>query len=138
MSRSARPPNRPIPIAVLDTPVVRDAVPRTASSSAYRGRRSRDWLKAKVSETGALLITGFVEREVVAVVELKVGVLVPGGLIKFGLAGKGLWRRLNPLRDGPASRAGIIPVRPELIGGVKFFVRYRSGAIRDGVLLAVG
>jgi hypothetical protein len=28
-------------------------------------------------------------------------------------------------------------VRPELVAGVKFFGRYLSGAIRDGVLLAV-
>ena len=45
------------------------------------------------------------------------------------LAGDGLGRRLGPLRDGPASRAGVIPVRPELITGVKFCGRYRSGAI---------
>jgi hypothetical protein len=29
-------------------------------------------------------------------------------------------------------------VRPELVAGVKFFARYRSGVIRDGVLLSVG
>ena len=49
-----------------------------------------------------------------------------------------LWQRLEPLRAGLASRAGVVPVRPELVAGVKFFGRYRSGAIRDGVLLSVG
>jgi hypothetical protein len=38
----------------------------------------------------------------------------------------------------PASRGGVIPVRLELVAGVRYFGRYRSGAIRDGVLLSVG
>jgi hypothetical protein len=84
------------------------------------------------------VITGYVEREAVAVAELRDGVLVPAGLVKFGLAGKGLWRRLDPLRSGPETRSGIVPVRPELVAAVRHFGRYRSGAIRDGVLLSVG
>ena len=36
------------------------------AGSSYRGGESRDWLKAKVSETAAFLITGFIEREAVA------------------------------------------------------------------------
>jgi hypothetical protein len=31
----------------------------------------------------------------------------------------------------------LVPVRPEFVAGVKFFGRYRSGAIRDGVLPSV-
>jgi hypothetical protein len=65
-------------------------------------------------------------------------VLVPAGLVKFGLAGKGLWRRLDPLRSGPETRSGMVPVRPELVVGVRFSGRYRGGWIRDGVLLSVG
>jgi bifunctional non-homologous end joining protein LigD len=107
------------------------------AGSRYGGGPNRDWLKTKVSETGAFVITGFAPREAVAVAELKDGVLVPAGLVKFGLAGKDLWRRLERLRDGPASRSGIVPVRPELVAEVKFFGRYRTGLIRDGVLLAV-
>jgi hypothetical protein len=57
--------------------------------------------------------------------------------VKFGLGGRGLWQRLDRLPTGPATRSGVIPVRPELVAGVKFFGRYRSGAISDGVLLAV-
>jgi bifunctional non-homologous end joining protein LigD len=108
------------------------------AGSAYRGGVGRDWLKAKVTETAAFVITGYIEREAVAVAELRDGVLVPAGLVKFGLAGRDLWSRLEPLRAGPASRGGVIPVRPDLVAGVKFFGRYHSGAIRDGVLLAVG
>jgi bifunctional non-homologous end joining protein LigD len=108
------------------------------AGSAYRGGPSRDWLKAKVSDTAAFVITGYIEREAVAVAEWRDGKLVPAGLVKFGLAGKELWSRLGPLRAGTASRSGVIPVRPELVAGVKFFGRYRSGAIRDGVLLSVG
>ena len=84
------------------------------------------------------MITGYIESEAVTVAELYDGVLVPVGLVKFGLGGRGLWQRLEPLRAGPASRSGIVPVRPELVAGVRYFGRYRSGAIRDGVLLAFG
>lgn len=108
------------------------------SGSAYSGGPSPDWLKTKVSETAAFVITGYIEREAVAVAELRDDALVPVGLVKFGLAGKGLWPRLERRRAGPASRAGIIPVRPELVAGVRFFGRYHSGWIRDGVLLSVG
>jgi hypothetical protein len=52
--------------------------------------------------------------------------LVPAGPVKFGLAA------------GPASRGNVVLVRPELVAGVKFFGRYRSGAIRNGVLLSIG
>jgi bifunctional non-homologous end joining protein LigD len=98
------------------------------AGSPYRAGASRDWLKAKVSETGAFVITGCIEGEAVAVAEWRDGELVPAGLVKFGLAGRDLWSRLDPLRVGPASRGGVVPVRPELVAGVKFFGRYRSGA----------
>ena len=91
------------------------------AGSPYRGGPGRDWLKAKVSETGAFVITGFVEHEAVAVAELRDGKLSPVGLVKFGLAGKDLRQRLDPLRDGPATRAGVVPVRPELVAAIKFF-----------------
>jgi bifunctional non-homologous end joining protein LigD len=108
------------------------------AGSPYGGGPSRDWFKAKVSETAAFVITGYIEHEAVAVAELKDGVLMPAGLVKFGLAGKELWRRLAPLRTGPSNRSGIVPVRPELVAGVRYFGRYRTGWIRDGVLLRVG
>jgi bifunctional non-homologous end joining protein LigD len=108
------------------------------AGNPYRGGPSRGWLKAKVSETAAFVITGYIEREAVAVAEWRKGALVPAGLVKFGLAGRDLWSRLDRLRAGPAGRSGVVPVRPELAAGVKFFGRYRSGAIRDGVLLSVG
>ena len=109
------------------------------AGSTYRGGENRDWLKMKVSETAAFVITGFVEREAIYVAEERDGALVPAGTVKFGLAGRGLWRRLDRLRDGglPA-RKGYIPVRPELVAEVKFFGRYHRGWIRDGVLLSVG
>ena len=58
--------------------------------------------------------------------------------VKFGLGGKGLYRRLDRLRDGLPARKGIVPVRPELVAAGKFFGRYQRGWIRDGVLLSVG
>lgn len=43
--------------------------------------------------------------------------------------------RLDPLRSGPTPCSGVIPVHPELVAGVRYFGRNRSGAIRDGMLL---
>jgi hypothetical protein len=46
---------------------------------------------------------------------------------------------LDPLRDGPSTRSGMVPVRPELVAGVRYFGRYRTGGgVRDSVLLSVG
>jgi ATP-dependent DNA ligase len=105
------------------------------AGSPYRGGTSRDWLKTKVSEPGAFVITGFRDRESIAVAELRVGVLVPAGQVQFGLAGKGLRQRLDRLRDGPATRSGIAPVA---VAAVRYyFSRYRTGRIRDGVLLSI-
>jgi len=64
--------------------------------------------------------------------------LVPAGLVKFGLAGKDLWQRLERLRAGPSARSGLVPVRPELVAAVRYFGRYRTGWIREGVLPSVG
>jgi hypothetical protein len=74
------------------------------------------------------VITGYIEGEAVAVDELRNGVLVLAGLVKFGLGGKGLWEPLDRLRTGPAARSGPVPVRPELIADVRYFGRYRAGA----------
>jgi hypothetical protein len=51
---------------------------------------------------------------------------------------KRLWSGLDWLRTDPATRSGIAPVDPELVIGVRYFGRYRTGAIRNGVLLSVG
>jgi hypothetical protein len=32
----------------------------------------------------------------------------------------------------------MIPVRPELVVEIRYFGRYRSGWLRDGVMLSVG
>jgi hypothetical protein len=39
--------------------------------------------------------------------------------------------------DLPSTRAAVVRMRPELVDEVKFFGRYGSGAIRDGVLLSI-
>jgi hypothetical protein len=41
---------------------------------------------------------------------------------------------IDRLRAGLATRSGLVPVRPEPVARVRYFGRYRSGAIRDGVL----
>jgi hypothetical protein len=84
------------------------------------------------------VITGYTERSAepgIAVAELQDGVLVPVGMVKFGLGNKALWQLLEVLRRGPSTRSGLVPVRPELVAAVRYFGRYRTGWIRDGVLL---
>jgi bifunctional non-homologous end joining protein LigD len=107
--------------------------------SLYRGSGRRDWLKTKVSDTGMFVATGFSELgpgrlEALYVAEERDGVLRPAGAVRFGLAGKGLWRRLDQRRAGPPYR-GVVPAVPGLVVAVKFFGRYKAGWIRDGVLL---
>jgi bifunctional non-homologous end joining protein LigD len=113
--------------------------------SAYRGGETRDWLKAKASETGTFVITGFSEvhrgrLDTVYVAELRDDALVPAGAVRFGLS-KDLWRRLDRLRAGPARLQGrglgIVPVRAELVVEIKYFGRMGGDYLRDGVLLAV-
>ena len=108
--------------------------------SMYRGRESRDWLKTKCHGFGEFVITGFQELgegrlEAVYVAEEVDGDLKPAGQIRYGFAGKGLWGALDSLRSGPV-RKGIISVPPFLRASVKFFGRYKRGAIRDGVILS--
>jgi bifunctional non-homologous end joining protein LigD len=109
--------------------------------SLYRGRESRDWLKTKCHEFGEFIITGFEELgegrlEAVYVAEEINGDLRHAGQIRYGFAGKGLWDELDALRSG-TTRKGVVPVTPTLQAKVKFFGRYKRGAIRDGVILSL-
>lgn len=88
------------------------------AGSPYRGGVNSDWLKAKVSEEDAFVITGFSERrtgrlEAVSVAELKNGLLVPAGRVQFGFGGKGLWQRLDRLRDGTANEGALCNLRAD-------------------------
>ena len=80
------------------------------------------------------MVTGYIDRETIAVAELKDDMLMLAGTVKFGLANKDLWRRLYQLRAGPETRSGMVPVRPD---AASYFGRYRAGWIRGGVLLSV-
>ena len=63
-------------------------------------------------------------------VALQDNLLVPAGQVEFGLGGG---RRL----ERPSDRSGIGPLRPELIAEVRYFERYRTGWVCDGVLLSI-
>src|SRR5262249_10113343 len=90
----------------------------------------------KVSETGAFVITSYIERDAVAVAELRDSVLVRlTGLVKLGLAdkpyGRGSIRGTRPsesLRHLGASRTGR---------GYPVLRALGTGRIRAGVLLSV-
>lgn len=44
---------------------------------------------------------------------------MPAGLVKFGLAGKDLWHRLDRLRAGLETGSGLVLVRRELVARSK-------------------
>ena len=112
------------------------------AGSRYPGGVSRDWRKTKCHVTGRFVVTGFRELgpgrfEALYVAERRGGELVAGGQVRFGLAGKGLWSLLNQRRGGATRPHGVVAIEPGLLVRVKYFGRYRGGAIRDGVLIAV-
>jgi hypothetical protein len=53
--------------------------------------------------------------------------------VQFGLAGKRLWQRRNPLRDGLQAVPAFFPVRPELVAQIK----HSGAAIPAKVVLGV-
>jgi len=103
------------------------------AGSAYRSGPSREWLKTKVTET-AFVIIGYVgvgagRLEVVAVAELPdrlVGARRPGA-IQFGLAGKRLRQRLDPLRATSSTRSDMVRVWLELVAGIRYLGCYPTG-----------
>ena len=110
--------------------------------SPYRGGQLRDWRKTKCHATASFVITGFQELgpgrlEALHVAEKRETGLVPAGQVRFGFAGKGLWAMLDALRTGPPGKGGAVSIEPGLNAAVKFFGRYKGGAIRDGVLLSI-
>jgi hypothetical protein len=84
------------------------------------------------------VITGYIEREALAVAGLQDGVLGAGRAGEVRPRRQGSVASARPAtRRGPSARYGIVPVRPELVAAVRYFGRYRTGRIRDGVLLSV-
>jgi hypothetical protein len=88
------------------------------------------------------VIAGFQELgpgrlEALHVAEETEGSLAPAGQVRFGFAGKGLCTTLDALRTSAAGENRVVPIEPGLCAEVKFFGRYKGGAIRDGVLLSV-
>ena len=126
-----------------DRPLTARFNPSTCGSrnGTIRAGESRDWLKCKVHEIGEFVVTGFQELgegrlEALHVAEERDGRLYPAGQVRFGFAGRGLWAELDHRRAG-AAVSGVFPIEPVMPATVKFFGRYKRGAIRDGVLMAV-
>jgi ATP-dependent DNA ligase len=102
----------------------------------------RDWRKTKCHVAGRFVVTGFRELasgriEALHVAERRDGTLVAAGQFRFGLAGKGLWSLVDQRRAGATRIHGVVAIEPGLPVRVKYYGRYRGGAIRDGVLIAV-
>ncbi len=57
--------------------------------------------------------------------------------VRFGFAGRSLWHEFDARRAGPPMK-GIVPIEPIMAAEIKFLGRYERGAIRNGVLLAIG
>jgi len=49
-----------------------------------------------------------------------------------------VWGKLMDFQLGAYLATHGVPVRPELVAAVRYFRRYRTGWIGDGVLLSVG
>lgn len=66
------------------------------------------------------------------------GALIPAGLVNFASPARICGSGSTGCAPAPRpTRFGLAPVHPELVAGVRNFGRYRSGAIRDDVLLSV-
>jgi bifunctional non-homologous end joining protein LigD len=108
------------------------------SQSHYIQKRSRDWLKIKITQTQETVIGGYTEprgsREHFGSLILglydKQGRLIPVGQAGSGFTDKShaeMWERLkklqtnkNPFASRPVSDRRIHFVRPEMVGEIKF------------------
>lgn len=73
------------------------------------------------------------DRAVRQVDSSAVGLPSSAAAIRFEMPG----RRRFGRRSGPATN-GLVPIAPLLLDEIKFFGRYKGGAIRDGVVAAAG
>jgi hypothetical protein len=117
-------------------------MPSRATRSANGAKTRTSWAKTNVSEVGTFAVTCFKETgplklDAIRVAEERDGEIVDAGEVRFGFAGRQLWSALDPLRQGPADRYGVIPVRSQMRLRVKHFGGHKGGAIRDGVVVGI-
>ncbi|MEP6716913.1 MAG: DNA ligase D, partial [Terriglobia bacterium] len=105
------------------------------ATSMYESRRSRDWLKIKLTSEQEFVIAGYSPGERDTFGSLVLGFQDEGELVYAGNVGTGfneatlqdLWKRLQPLatakspfpRKAPVPK-GTVWVRPELVAQIKF------------------
>ena len=70
-----------------------------------------------------IVITRYIEREAIAVAELKDDMLMLANR-EIRSRQQGSVAAAIPVADGPEARSGMIPVRPELVAAVRYFRRY--------------
>ncbi len=121
--------------------------------SPYEGRRSRNWLKIKVTRQQEFVICGFTHGERSYFSSLVLGLSEKGKLVHVGQVGTGFndknildtFQRLEPLiteKSPFAKRSGrmlreVTWVKPELVCQVKFLEFTPDGQLRAPVFLGL-
>ncbi|MDP9171894.1 MAG: DNA ligase D, partial [Acidobacteriota bacterium] len=122
------------------------------ATSAYESRRSRDWLKLKLTSEQEFVIAGFTPGERETFGSLVLGLQDEGELVYAGNVGTGfnertlqdLWQRMQPLvtTTQPFAKAEKVPrgtvwLKPELVAQVKFANWTNENRLRAPVYLGL-
>jgi len=123
------------------------------TTSAYESRRSRDWLKLKLTSEQEFVIAGYLveKRDTFGSLSLAYydedGALVYAGNVGTGFneaSLQDLWNKLQPLRTdkktvdrGDKIPRGTVWVRPELVAQIKFANWTEEGRLRAPVFLGL-
>jgi bifunctional non-homologous end joining protein LigD len=123
------------------------------ATSTYQSRRSRDWLKVKLTSEQEFVIAGYTPGERDTFGSLALGYVDEDGKLAYaGNVGTGfnertlqdLWSRLQalvtpvkPLERGDKIPRGTVWVRPELVAQIKFANWTDEGRLRAPVFLGL-
>jgi bifunctional non-homologous end joining protein LigD len=122
------------------------------ATSLYESRRSRDWLKLKLTSEQEFVIAGFTPGERDTFGSLVLGFQDEGELVYAGNVGTGfneatlqdMWTRLQPLitNKSPFAKAEKVPrgtvwVKPQLVAQIKFANWTQENRLRAPVYLGL-
>ncbi len=123
-----------------------------ARGSKYEGRRSRDWVKIKVTSTGDFVIGGFTHGERDYFSSLVLGLYDGAKLTHAGQVGTGfnekslkqIWEKIEPLIAKKSPFSGTVKalrdvtwLTPELVAEIKFLEMTPDGLLRAPVFVAL-
>ncbi|MGP0074741.1 MAG: DNA ligase D [Bryobacteraceae bacterium] len=123
-----------------------------ARGSKYEGRRSRDWIKIKVTSTGDFVIGGFTHGERDYFSSLVLGLYDGQKLTHAGQVGTGfnekslkeIYSKIEPLITNKSPFSGTVKalrdvtwLQPELVAEIKFLEVTPDGLLRAPVFVAL-